>query len=209
MGGLDIEQVEALPIDGQRILRTDIAGWPLEWLDYRRAVLLYAQDQVSYTCGSHSFRVRGGVSRLTGKRTQIFLNSIIATSGRCFGPQPDYVPPLHNRTLFERDRWLCMYCGGHFTRQQLSCDHIRPLSQGGLHHWNNVVAACLRCNNHKAGRTPEQAGMSLLAVPFTPTWAEYLYLRGRRILADQMAFLQARFPRDSRLVVAAEPPPEG
>lgn len=55
------------------------------------------------------------------------------------------------------------------------------------------------CNNRKAGRTPEQAGIQLIAVPFTPTHAEYVYLKGRRILADQMQFLKAHFPRHSPL----------
>ena len=47
--------------------------------------------------------------------------------------------------------------------------------------------------------TPEQAAMQLLAVPFTPTHAEYIYLQGRRVLADQMEFLRAHFPRTSPL----------
>ena len=41
--------------------------------------------------------------------------------------------------------------------------------------------------------------MALLAVPFVPTHAEYIYLQGRRVLADQMAFLKAHFPRTSPL----------
>jgi hypothetical protein len=67
-----------------------------------------------------------------------------------------------------------------------------------------VVTACKRCNNFKAGRTPEQAGMELLAIPFTPTHAEYVYLQGRKILADQMNFLLAHFPRNSQLRKRAE-----
>ena len=39
----------------------------------------------------------------------------------------------------------------------------------------------------------------LLAVPFIPTHAEYIYLQGRRVLADQMEFLRAHFPRSSPL----------
>ena len=74
-----------------------------------------------------------------------------------------------------------------------------PLSQGGADLWNNVVTACKRCNNHKAGQTPEEAGMQLLAIPFVPTHAEYIYLQGRRVLADQMKFLLAHFPRTSPL----------
>ena len=61
------------------------------------------------------------------------------------------------------------------------------------------VSACRRCNNHKAGRTPERAGVELLAVPFVPTHAEYVFLQGKRVLADQMEFLQAHFPRSSPL----------
>ena len=46
---------------------------------------------------------------------------------------------------------------------------------------------------------PEQAGMQLIAIPFAPTYAEYIYLKGRRILSDQMDFLRAHFPRKSPL----------
>jgi hypothetical protein len=41
--------------------------------------------------------------------------------------------------------------------------------------------------------------MELLAIPFTPTRAEYIYLQGRRVLVDQMEFLRAHFPRTSPL----------
>jgi HNH endonuclease len=82
---------------------------------------------------------------------------------------------------------------------QLSRDHIRPLSQCGRDTWMNVVTACRRCNNLKASKTPEQAGLQLIAVPFKPTYAEYIYLKGRRVLADQMEYLLAHFPRTSPL----------
>ena len=83
--------------------------------------------------------------------------------------------------------------------RDLSRDHVRPISRGGADLWNNVVTACKRCNNHKAGQTPEEANMQLLAIPFSPTHAEYIYLQSRRVLADQMKFLLAHFPRTSPL----------
>ena len=61
------------------------------------------------------------------------------------------------------------------------------------------MTACRRCNNLKASKTPEQAGLQLIAVPFTPTYAEYIYLKSRRVLADQMEYLLAHFPRSSPL----------
>ena len=67
----------------------------------------------------------------------------------------------------------------HFRTSELSRDHITPISRGGRDAWTNVVTACRRCNNHKAARTPEEARMQLVAVPFTPTYAEYIFLKGR------------------------------
>lgn len=185
-----------------QVLRTDMAGMPLEWVTYRDAVRLYYLEQVAYTCGTLLYRIHGGINARTGRRSVIEVNSIIATYGNNHAlamAHRDYVPPLNNQTLFRRDASLCLYCGQRFADRDLSRDHVTPLSQGGVDVWNNVVTACKRCNNHKAGRSPEQAGMQLLAVPFTPTHAEYIYLQGRRVLSDQMRFLLAHFPRSSPL----------
>ena len=183
----------------QQVLRTDVSGMPLEWINYQEATKLYCADQVAYTCGEALYVVRGGVNSKTGIKSRIEINSIIATYGNNKTLHDKYVPPLNNQTLFKRDTYLCMYCGGSFHRHDLSRDHVRPISQGGEDTWNNVVTSCKRCNNQKANYTPEQAGMQLLAVPFVPTHAEYIYLQGRKVLADQMKFLLAHFPRTSPL----------
>ena len=73
---------------------------------------------------------------------------------------------------------------------------MHPLSKGGLDIWENVVSACHHCNSHKGNRTPQQAAMPLLAVPYRPSWIEHLILSNRNILADQMAFLKAQLPRN-------------
>ena len=175
---------------------------PLEWVDYRVAARLYFLGQVAYSCGEPLFLLRGGTNALTRMQSQLSIHSIIATYGLHHALsklQNDYVPPLSNRTLFQRDDHMCMYCGQRFSPRHLSRDHVRPTSRGGKDHWSNVVTACLRCNNFKAGRSPEDAGMELLAVPFVPTHAEYVYLMGRNVLADQMQFLSAHFPRSSPL----------
>jgi len=186
----------------QQVLRTDASGMPLEWIDYRDAVRLYHTEQVAYVCGSPIFEVHGGINAYTGLRSSVEVNSIIATTGRSGGYESrrsNYVPPLNNKTLFRRDANLCLYCGVQFRTSDLTRDHITPLSQGGRDAWSNVVTACRRCNNHKGGRTPHQAGLQLIAIPFVPTFAEYIYLKGRKVLTDQMEFLLAHFPRTSPL----------
>ena len=187
-----------MPVLSQQILRTDASGMPLEWINFRQAARLQFLDMIAYVCGEPLFTLHGGTNARTRRRSTIEINSIVATYGN-HRMRDSYTPPLSNRTLFQRDNHLCMYCGQSFCSRDLSCDHVTPLSQGGQNHWTNVVTACTRCNNHKAGRTPEQADMELLAIPFSPTHAEYIYLQGRNILADQMAFLRSHFPRTSPL----------
>jgi len=68
--------------------------------------------------------------------------------------------------IFNRDRYTCQYCGKE--THQLTLDHVLPRYRGGQHVWENVVSACIPCNRHKAGRTPEEAGMRLLCHPYRP-----------------------------------------
>ena len=49
----------------QQVLRTDVAGMPLEWIDYREAVRLYHAEQVAYDCGTLLYTVFGGYSQST------------------------------------------------------------------------------------------------------------------------------------------------
>ena len=72
--------------------------------------------------------------------------------------------PVNRRTVFQRDDHRCQYCG----RQAENLDHVIPRSQGGEHSWLNVVAACRRCNTRKGGRTPAEAGLTLVQKPRFP-----------------------------------------
>lgn len=72
-----------------------------------------------------------------------------------------------SRVLFARDGFTCQYCGTHAgnlkgVRNRLTIDHIKPKSQGGPHHWENVVTACYHCNLKKRNRTPMQANMKFV-----------------------------------------------
>ncbi|KKL27829.1 hypothetical protein LCGC14_2381250, partial [marine sediment metagenome] len=86
-----------------------------------------------------------------------------------------------------------------FSSGQLTRDHIVPTSRGGDDKWENVVAACRRCNQHKANYLLEELSMELVALPYRPNNAEYLALiNSRRILGDQMEFLRSQFSKNSR-----------
>ncbi len=186
----------------QPILRTDASGLPLEWINFQQAVKYYYLGVVLYECGSDLLKLHGGINAKTGERSELQVNSIIATHGGIFAKnklRENYTPPLSNPALFQRDFNLCLYCGMKFPDYELSRDHVTPIVRGGKDEWNNCVTACKRCNQHKGGNRPEEAGMKLLAIPFTPNHAEFIFLQKKRILADQMEFLRAHFPRTSPL----------
>ncbi len=176
------------------ILHLDVAGAPVRWIPWQDAVNLYSRKLIAWTTGNNVFTLYGGISRMTGKRSNIKINSIIAVKRSTFYKHNKRAtPPLTNRELFLRDAYLCIYCGKKFNNSALTRDHVIPLSKGGKDKWSNVVTACRHCNTQKGSRRPEEANMSLLAIPYVPNWAEYLALSNRRILADQMEFLKSRF----------------
>ncbi|MFA3781888.1 HNH endonuclease [Melioribacteraceae bacterium 4301-Me] len=73
---------------------------------------------------------------------------------------------LTRRNILKRDGHRCAYCGR--GDLPLTIDHIIPKSKGGDESWENLVAACIVCNNKKGDRTPEEANMKLLIKPYTP-----------------------------------------
>lgn len=182
-----------------RVLSLDSTGRILDWMSWQDAVCLYVRQAVAWTLGDPCLTIHGGLCRATGTQSFIELHPIVASKGHARPTMLDPAPALTNAALFARDRHLCMYCGDHFHRSELTRDHVVPLSRGGRDGWENVVAACLACNVRKGGRTPAQASMPLLAVPYRPSWVEHLILSNRNILADQMEFLRHHLPRRRRL----------
>ncbi|WP_456565156.1 HNH endonuclease [Blastococcus sp. SYSU D00695] len=91
-------------------------------------------------------------------------------------PYPASVP-LSRRAVFTRDGQTCVYCGGSAT----SIDHVVPRSRGGTHTWDNVVAACRRCNHTKADRSLAELGWKLPHPPATPSGAAWRLLGHRTV----------------------------
>jgi len=181
-----------------RVLSLDAAGRILDWISWQDAVCLYVRGAVAWTLGDPCLTVHGGHNRALGVQSRLELHPIVASTGHCHEHAIDPAPALTNSALFARDRHLCLYCGEHFNRGELTRDHVHPVSKGGRDEWENVVSACLACNLRKGSRTPQQAHMPLLAVPYRPSWVEHLILSNRNILADQMEFLVSHLPRDRR-----------
>ncbi|MBS0392634.1 MAG: HNH endonuclease [Proteobacteria bacterium] len=182
-----------------KVLKLSAQGLPQSWISLEQAVTHYAAGEVRWEIGAQVALFRGGHNAITGEQSQIAVSSIIGTRGVPNINPFDLRPSLTNNKLFARDRNICAYCGGLFDEHELTREHIVPYASRGADHWMNVVTACRSCNHRKGPRTPEQARMPLLYAPYVPSLWEDFILRNRRILADQMEFLMAHLPRNSRL----------
>ncbi len=96
---------------------------------------------------------------------------------------------LSRKNILRRDNFRCQYCGA--TDVPLTIDHMVPKSRGGEDTWENLITACIRCNNRKGNRSPEQAHVTPRSTPRRPShlmfikhvsshldeqWKPYLYM---------------------------------
>src|SRR5258705_1232586 len=78
---------------------------------------------------------------------------------------PQQSRALSRKNILLRDRNTCQFCGRVFPSSELTLDHVVPRSRGGRSSWENLVACCYQCNNGKADRTPQTAGLKLARRP--------------------------------------------
>lgn len=75
----------------------------------------------------------------------------------------DYFTKPEKRTeIFERDGYICYYCGEKVTTENGTLDHLIPQFKGGQHTKDNLKTSCLICNSVKSGKSYEEAAPLLL-----------------------------------------------
>lgn len=182
------------------VLQLDITGTPQAWISVEDAAGHLATDTVAWYLGDRPLAVlRGGMNASTGRQSVLEVPPIVALRGASKVNLFDLVPVYSKTKVLRRDMRRCAYCGEQFPEDQLTVDHILPESRGGPLSWMNTVAADRRCNALKANRTPEEAGMPLLYLPYVPSRVEDFILKSRNIRADVHEWLAAKLPKHSRL----------
>lgn len=139
---------------------------PINVCDMRRAIGLVLSEKAALVING-----RGDVHTVNASFPR---PSVIRLQSMIHRPRPHL--KLTRREVFRRDNYTCQYCGKHTT--DLTIDHVIPRHLGGLHVWDNVVAACPACNHRKGGRLLKEANMNLLRRPVEPpTSARYIFGR--------------------------------
>ena len=128
---------------------------PLGLVSTRRALLLVLATKAELVhCTDQVFR----------SERRVFPEPSVVRLARYVRVPRDRTVAVNRRTVFARDSHRCQYCG----LAAESIDHVLPRSRGGMHAWDNVVAACRRCNTRKEDRLPHEVGLVLRTQPSAP-----------------------------------------
>jgi len=144
-----------------RVLLLNASYEPLKLVTWKRALILYFQEKVEVV-----------------EQYDVYVHSSFHRfQVPCIIRLKDFVKRRHRlqatfsrSNIFRRDAQTCQYCYQIFTEKDLTLDHVIPVSRGGKKTWENIVTACMKCNQKKANKTPQEARMKLLSQPQMPRW---------------------------------------
>ncbi len=160
----------------QRALLLNATFEPLCVVPLRRAVILVLTQKAVV--------VEEGSGEYHSERMTVTLPSVIRLTRFVKVPYRTTVP-LSRRAVVARDHGKCAYCRGSAS----TVDHVVPRSRGGLHVWENVVAACPRCNNRKAHHTLSELGWTLHVQPYAPKGTAWVIVAIGRVEPSWQPFL--------------------
>ncbi len=150
---------------------------PLCVVPVRRAVVLVLKEKAEVVSAS-------GDDAIRSQRTVLSAPSVIRLVQFVKVPFRATVP-LNRRAVFARDGHRCQYC---FAAAE-NIDHVIPRSRGGLHVWENVVAACRPCNTRKGDKLLEESGMHLRKRPVAPQTLTWMLVAVGSVRPDWEPFL--------------------
>jgi 5-methylcytosine-specific restriction endonuclease McrA len=155
------------------------AGYePLAVVSFKRAIILVLNKKATVLEGSQDRKVHSA----TGEYE---LPSVILLSRYVRIPGSRAIP-LSRRGVLRRDGHRCAYCN----RPANTVDHVQPKSRGGRDSWENLVAACLRCNNIKGDKTLNEIGWTLAVTPRMPTGGAWMIRGAERVEPEWNEYLQ-------------------
>ena len=152
------------------MLALDISYQPVTVMSWMKAVTLILTDKADPVVESDFV--------ISSPTVQIFMPSVIRLRTHVPSPQRR-IKLAKSRAILETHKWTCCYCGTKAKgrdRQFMTIDHVLPRSRGGSNDPMNLVPACRPCNERKADKTPEEAGMRMLFPARIPKWDERLVM---------------------------------
>lgn len=179
-----------------RCLCLNVTYEPLGFLSQNRAVQVVLEDRAEIIeKGESTYNSTSGIE---------IPEPVVIRLNRFIKMPRDLSECITSRVLFARDNYTCQYCGKHANqlgaKNPLTIDHVKPKSKGGPNQWDNVVAACYRCNLKKRDRTPMDANMPLkgLYKERSPKKPHYLvFTWGGKVTPQQEKWIKSYYKVDN------------
>lgn len=139
------------------------AGYePLAVVSFKRALVLVLEGKASLLASDEDHPVLSASGEWERPSVILLRRYVRIPNGRAV--------PVSRRGVLRRDNQRCAYCSASAT----TIDHVIPRSRGGADSWDNLVACCLKCNNVKGDKTPQEMGWSLRVSPRAPHGTAWL-----------------------------------
>lgn len=155
-----------------------LSGFPPSIINWQTAVKLVFLEKVIIVKSYDDWAIHS-------QKLEMPVPSIIMTRRYI---KPRYRVRFNRKMIYLRDNYTCQYCGGEFSSNELTLDHVTPKSRGGDRSWHNLVTSCFTCNWLKGADAMEprvqpkeptywhmvKAAKQQGFVLKDPAWAEYL-----------------------------------
>ena len=160
----------------EKVLLLNASYTPLRVISFKRAIVLLLQEKAEV--------VEEATGSINSASRTFTMPSVIRLTYMVKIPYRARIA-LNRRSVLARDGGICQYgCG----RKANTVDHVHPRSRGGKHSWDNVLAACSKCNAEKGDLTLDELGWEPIKQPHMPSsnvwlvagimgreeWSEYL-----------------------------------
>jgi 5-methylcytosine-specific restriction endonuclease McrA len=146
------------------LLNADMS--PLKFISFERAINLYLDEKVF---------VLEQDEKTNFIHPMVQIKYPIKVVLRKYVHVPYKRLKLSRKNIFLRDGYVCQYCRKQLKEHDATIDHVIPKTHrwfpgNGL--WENLVTCCKKCNNKKDNKTPDEANMQLLQIPYKPNFED-------------------------------------
>lgn len=149
---------------------------PIDVVSWKDAITMtFSEEKNAYPIEYHETKIKDSANR------EHYLPSIIVLKRYVSNRNETTYSKYTRYNIFTRDGFKCQYCGNKFSREDLTIDHVIPISRykklgytGRINCLTNVVTCCYPCNIRKGNFTCEEIGMFPIKSPRKITKKESL-----------------------------------
>lgn len=173
------------------VLQLDVGMRPVDLIGVQDAIAKIATGRAQALESDLNVLFRGPLHE--GREQLVIPRPLVIQVPAYVELKPYATKNVVRRVLYARDRHRCMYCLDPVTVATRTVDHVKPLSRGGGHDWENVCTACRSCNSRKADHLPFEVGMYPAETPKAPTFVQVQF--AGRLDPVQAAYVKAYYPK--------------